>query len=50
MLEGHEFAQGIYDYRKKFKKNPFKYVEEMLGIKLFRYQRWLINIMYKIKK
>lgn len=41
---GQEQLQEIKDY---YKHNPDKFAEEMLGIKLFPYQRIILKLMFK---
>ena len=40
---GQEQLQEIKDY---YKHNPDKFAEEMLGIKLFPYQRIILKLMF----
>lgn len=40
---GQEQLQEIKDY---YKHNPDKFVEEILGIKLFPYQRIILKLMF----
>ena len=44
---GHRQLQKIKDY---YKHNPDKYIEEVLGIKLFPYQRIALKLMLAKKR